>query len=262
MSTPLVQWAQGFSPSVRGQVGAISFWLREHRVDEGDEGGPALGVQVQDEASGQVALWHEASQLYGFARLPAGTRRFLFTHPQGRYLPRAYSAEVMDRSAALSALNLGQTPSEDRAEVKAKVFRQALMRPSILYPVPPGQTLAWGEALTADGDPAPYAYVHLTLDLPGEDARSWTTTADAQGLWVVWLRGLSATALESEELPCTLSLRRRELGTDETETDLLPADFDALSSADVEAWYPLASADTPLTLPLAQRTRVDPVSIP
>jgi len=165
------------SPQVtQGSLGVYAFhYVGRSGSDE---------VQIDDllvltAESEELGLYHLSTGLYGFTELEPGPTRMHAEDPRKRYLPRAFMADVPDRSADLAALLAEQAPSFPTEPGWTDVS----MRPSIEFPLLPSDTTIWGQVSLADGSAAPFALVRMR----NVDDDWFATYADERGVYLIRL---------------------------------------------------------------------------
>jgi hypothetical protein len=152
-----LDWAAAYSPD-RITIAAV-LGLRALRYT--GEGSPPAGPPVEQlsvTAIGSVERpsYHNSTGLYGFLRLPAGTRRIEITDPARRVLPWAITASVPDRSKIIAALQAGVIPPSSPPPLLVDVA----LRPALGAPLLPGLTAIWGIVReSGNGAPVPLARI-------------------------------------------------------------------------------------------------------
>lgn len=199
----------------RVTAGSCALWLGEY-VREPTPNGPVPvdpvpvpGLQVRVVSSGQSALFHPSSGIYGYTNLRAGEHELLVTDPTGQRLPLLHVVTVADRSALVQELEAGARPA---SQIRAPIFARR-MRPAPGCVIAPGQTIITGSVVDAADAPVPWAVVRLHIEdaRPSQDpavpSMDWVGLTDGMGSFLLWLRDL--TNPDPEALHGTLTLRQR-----------------------------------------------------
>lgn len=167
-----------------------------------------------------TALYHDATSLYGFLHLPAGSHQLLVLDPRGQFLPLLHTIDVPDRSGYALGLRKDPPWNPESSGVRDRIFGSRLVRPARTRIIPPGQTVVTGSVIDAAGRPVAWAFVRLdypsssSLDtsfdgqlaglLASYTGLTWTGLTDAHGSFLLWLRdvlpGADKTPLEGASI--------------------------------------------------------------
>ncbi len=200
-------------------------------------------------------LFHESTGLYGFLGLQSGIHRVLITDPGQRYLPRAIQVDVPDRSTVRAVLEKGGLPPPGSASA---LYADAAMRPSVNYPLLPGESAIWGQVSDTNGRPLAFSRLQLATRHDDSDTRV-ISYSDSNGVYLLRLPGERASFIPPEdidddgvpdtsgELTATFdralsvhSLKQNPLEL-ENPLDAFPVDFDSLDPDDPAGPYQLES---------------------
>jgi hypothetical protein len=243
-------FAAGFRVDRSVDLGSVALRVAAYRAEGEAPGAPIDGLRVVDVARGDRALWHGSTGVYGFLNLPAGPRRFRITDPARRWLEREVEVDVPDREALRAALIAGAAPPVDPGPTWVDVP----MYPTIELAIPSSELVVWG-VVSRGGAPVAGAMVRVDHAPPLGTARAWRGATDAQGVYVVWLRGF---AIDDPDAP-VVAHSVRAWGPVAPAAAVLPADFDALDPAlpAFASRFGVPGAAASPVLPLGARTRVD-----
>ncbi len=154
-------------------------------AEDGAPLGPVVGnLRVLDDASGQLARYHDATGVHGFVRLRPGPRTLWLSDPLERWLPVAVPGSAEDRSALVEAYRAGQP---DPGGVPGATALEVGVFPSANLPIPSGETTLWG-SITVAGVPAPFAFVQIDIG-----STVFRGATDRTGRYQIWLRGVPFT---------------------------------------------------------------------
>ncbi|MEW8276596.1 MAG: hypothetical protein AB2719_00310 [Candidatus Thiodiazotropha sp.] len=200
-------------------------------------------------------VFHQSTGLYGFLQLQPGNHRVVINDPEQRYLSRAIEVEVPDRSGVRAILEKGGVPAPGSA---APLFTDAAMRPSVNYPLLPGESAIWGQVSDNSGRPLAFCRLQLATRYDDFDT-SVVSYSDSSGSYLLRLSGERASFVEpvdtdadgvtdtSGELTTTFdrelrvhALKQNPLGL-ENPIDAFPVDFDSLDPDDPAGPYQLES---------------------
>lgn len=243
-------FAAGFRVDRSVDVGSAALRVAAYRAEGEATVAPVEGLRVVDVARGDRALWHASTGVYGFVNLPAGVRRVRVGDPSRRWLDRDVDVAVPDREALRAALLAGAPPPADGGPAWVDVP----MYPTIELSIPSSETVVWG-VVTRGGAPVAGALVRVDHAPPSGTARAWRGATDAQGVFVVWLRGF---VLDDPEAPL-VAHQLRAWGPLGAPPEALPPDFDSLDPAlpAFAARFGVPGAAAAPLLPPGTRARVD-----
>lgn len=194
-----IAWAEGHAPDRSVLAGVVGIRCFEYTTQ--DLVTPSLervkpraiaGLEIRSDRSGETAVFHTATGIYGFLHLGSGTHRIHISDPSGRYLPRALELDAPDRSGLVSALERGAAPPPAAgAGFSPPLYRDVAMRiaPGFLSPAP--LTLLWGEVRHDNGTAAPLARLQFRTKVKRDDGTRVNgrviTHADSRGAYQAWL---------------------------------------------------------------------------
>ncbi|MCM8882054.1 MAG: hypothetical protein LC541_01800 [Candidatus Thiodiazotropha sp.] len=212
-------------------------------------------LHMNSTRSEEQPVFHESTGLYGFLKLQPGTHRVIINDPGQRYLPRAIQVDVPDRSSVRANLEKGGLPSPGSA---GPLYTDAAMRPSVNYPLLPGESAIWGQVSDSNG--RPLAFSRLQLATRHDDGDTHVVSySDMSGTYLLRLSGERASFVVPEdidadgvpdtsgELTTTFdrelsvhSLKQNPFGL-ENPLDVFPVNFDSLDPDDPAGPYQLES---------------------
>lgn len=208
-------------------------------------------LQLRSTRAAEQPLFHRSTGLYGFLGLSPDDHRIHINDPTQRYLPRAIQVTVPDRSNVVAVLQRGGRPPVDTV---GPLYVDAAMRPSVSYPLAPGESAIWGRVIANDGQPV--AYCRLQLATRHDDSDTTVISySDSNGVYLLRLPGEKVRFVLPKDIddddvidiPGELttdfdrrlsvhSLRQNPLSLAEP-LDAFPADFDTLNPDDANSPY-------------------------
>jgi hypothetical protein len=147
---------------------------------------PISGLSVRVRGNAETPLWHVATGLYGFLKLPPGLATIEVTDPAMRLLAAVVTVQVPDRSIVQQALSRCGTPPAGAA---GPLLFDLAVRPTLGMPLPPATTALWGVVTEAVGrQPVPGALLQLDTVHDGNPMTA-TTLSGPDGSWLLVLPG-------------------------------------------------------------------------
>jgi hypothetical protein len=212
-------------------------------------------LQLNSTRCEEQPVFHHSTGLYGFLQLQPGIHRVVINDPGQRYLPRAIQVEVPDRGSIREILEKGGLPAPGAAR---PLYADAAMRPSVNYPLLPGESAIWGQVSDSGGRPLAFSRLQLATRYDDSDT-SVVSYSDSSGVYMLRLSGERARFVEPEdtdadgvadtsgELTTTFdrelrvhALKQNPLGLEDP-LDAFPVDFDSLDADDPASPYQLES---------------------
>jgi hypothetical protein len=148
--------------------------------------GPIGGLSVRVRGHAETPLWHLATGLYGFLKVPPGPATIEVTDPALRLLPAVVTAQVPDRSVVRDALGRCEAPPVGAV---GPLLLDLAVRPTLGMPLPPATTALWGLVTEVVGGlPVPGALLRLDTVHEGSPMTA-TTLSGPDGSWLLVLPG-------------------------------------------------------------------------
>lgn len=218
---------------------------------------PVAGLVVWSHQQQETPRYHATTGLYGFTRLRPGTHTLQVHDPRQRFLPRLVTVTAPDRSLVASDLERGVVPA---ATSPRPAYVDVPLRAAIGYPALPAQTVLWGELTGPDGL-APFSRVQVTWPVDTDRYRVYSGYADANGTYLIQLRGARSPSDTVHDISVELAAHRflPALPTDQDPATVLPADFDSRTPSGT--FYDATGLTTTETVTVGIRNRLD-LSLP